>query len=99
MAVRACLPSCYLGGWTDTQGFLDPEDFEFFGGDPRAPPPQNLDDVGHLNTGQAFVKTHAKLCMEEGDQALAVPMAIDRASISQFHSMELIAFKIALEIF
>ena len=76
----------------------NPEDFEFFGGDPRAPPPQNLDYVGHLNTGQAYLQTHAKLCVEEGDQVLAVPLAIDGASISQFHSMELVAVKIALGI-
>jgi hypothetical protein len=74
------------------------EDFECFGGDPRAPPPQNLDYVGHLNTGQAFVQTHAKLCAEEGDQLLVVPLAIDGASISQFHNIELIAVKIALGI-
>jgi hypothetical protein len=36
--------------------------------------------------------------VEEGDQVLAAPLAIDGASISQFHSMELVAVKIALGI-
>ena len=70
--------------------------FSFFGGDPRAPPPPDLDYVSDLNTGQAFIKTHVILCTEAGDQALGIILYIDGASTSHFHNNDLVAVKIAL---
>lgn len=76
----------------------NPEDYAFFGGDPRAPPPKDLDYVADLNTGQAYAETHAKLCTEPGAQLLAIPIYIDGAAVSQFHDMEIVSVKIALGI-
>jgi hypothetical protein len=72
-----------------------PSNFTFFGDDLRAPPPPDLDYVSNLNTGQAFIKTHAKLCTEAGGQALGVILYIDGASTSHFHDNELVPVKIA----
>ena len=76
----------------------NPEDYCFFGGNPMAPPPKDLDYLSDLNTGKAFTETHAKLCIEPGDQVLAVPLYVDGAAFSQFHSMEILSVKIALGI-
>ena len=75
-----------------------PSDFTFFGDNPKAPPPHDLDYVSNLNTGQAFIKTHALLCTKEGDQALGLILYVDGASTSHFHDNELVAVKIALSI-
>jgi hypothetical protein len=58
-----------------------------------------LDYIEDLNTGQAYIQTHAKLITEEGQQLLPIVIYTDGTAISHFHDMELIQVKIALGIF
>jgi hypothetical protein len=75
-----------------------PEDYLFFGDDPRAPPPESLDHIADLNTGSAYLDTHHQLITQDGEQLMPIVLYIDGAAISQFHEMELVSVKISLGI-
>jgi hypothetical protein len=78
---------------------IDPGDYLFWDGDPTLGPPKNLDYVEDLNTGKAYIQTHAKLITKNGQQLLPLILYIDGTAISHFHDMELIQVKIALGIY
>ena len=78
---------------------IDPRDYLFWDGNPTLGPPKNLDYIEDLNTGKAYIETHAKLITEEGQQLLPIIIYTDGTAISHFHDMELIPVKIALGIY
>ena len=78
---------------------INPKDYLFWDGNPLQGPPENLDYVKDLNTGQAYLQTYAKLITEEGQQLLPIIIYSDGTAISHFHDMELIQVKIALGIY
>ena len=78
---------------------INPRDYLFWDGNPLQPPPENLDYIADLNTGQAYLQTYAKLITEEGQQLLPVIIYTDGTAVSHFHDMEIIQVKIALGIF
>ena len=74
-------------------------DYLLFDDNPRAPPPEELTYVADVNTGKAFLETHAALIdPATRKQILLCPFYIDGASVSQFHQMEVLAVKIGLGI-
>ena len=81
-----------------TDPCIDPSDYLFWDGDPLSGPPPNLDYVADLNTGQAYLQTHAKLIDKEGRQQLMPLVAyFDGTAVTHFHDMEIIQVVIALE--
>ena len=76
------------------------DDFLFFGDDPLAPPPNPITQIGDINTGTSYLKSHSKLITKPGRQIL-VPIigCIDGAVAGQFEKMEITAFKFTLGIF
>jgi hypothetical protein len=49
---------------------INPSDYLFWDGNSLSGPPPNLNYVADLNTGQAYVQTHAKLIDKEGHRQL-----------------------------
>ena len=94
--------------WSDAKMVLqslltDPrikdEDYLFWGNDPLAPP-QNVDYVGDLITGRAYIETYNKLITRPGEQVLLpTPLYIDGATTGQFADLPITAVKISLGIF
>ena len=78
---------------------IDPRDYLYWDRDPTKGPPEDLDYVEDLNTGQAYIQTHATLITEEGQVLLPIIIYTDGTAVSHFHDMELIQVKIALGIF
>ncbi len=78
---------------------INPKDYLFWDGIPTNPPPKNLDYIKDLNTGQAYLQTHARLITKEGQQLLPIIIYTDGTAVSHFHNMEIIQVKIALGIF
>lgn len=78
---------------------INPKDYLFWDGIPTNPPPENLDYIKDLNTGQAYLQTHAILITKEGQQLLPIIIYTDGTAVSHFHNMEIIQVKIALGIF
>lgn len=66
---------------------------------PLARPPKTIDVIKDLNTGRAYLDTHAKLIDPEGREAL-LPVVIyfDGTAVSHFHDMEITQVSIALGI-
>ena len=77
---------------------VNPQDYLFWDRNPLQGPPDDLDYVKDLNTGQAYLQTHAILITEEGQQLLPIIIYTDGTAVSHFHDMELIQVKIALGI-
>ena len=94
--------------WTDAKDVItslltDPRikdsDYLFFEDDPFAPPP-DLNYVGDLNTGKAYLETYNKLITKPGKQVLLpTPLYVDGAVTGQFSDLPIAAVKIALGIF
>ena len=78
---------------------IKPQNYLFWDGNPLQPPPEDLDYIADLNTGQAYLQTYAKLITTEGQQLLPVVIYTDGTAVSHFHDMEIIQVKIALGIF
>ncbi len=78
---------------------LTPEDYQFFGDNPLAPPPEDLDYVGDCITGDAYVDTHQELIKEPNHQLMGVIFYIDGAVTGQFAHLPVIAVKMSLTIF
>ena len=74
-------------------------DYLYFDRNPLAPPPENLDYVADLNTGNAFYTTYHVLVTEEGQQTMPVTIYSDGTAVSHFHDMEIMQVNIALGIF
>ena len=78
---------------------LEAEDFDFFNDDPLAPPPDDLDCIGNLNTGSGYAATHKELIKEANQQLLGCPFYIDGAVTGQFSDLPVTAVKFSLTIF
>ena len=75
------------------------QDYLFFDGDPFAPPPENLDYIGDLNTGLAYTETWKHLITKPGRQVLLpIVLYIDGACTRQFNNLPITALKMALGI-
>ena len=76
---------------------IEPGDYLFWDGNPLNGPPESLDYVADLNTGLAYLETHAKLIDKDGRQQL-MPVVIyfDGTAVSHFHDMEITQVNIAL---
>ena len=77
---------------------IEPQDYLLWNHNPLAKPPKDLDYVGDLNTGQAYIQTHAKLITKKGQQLLPIILYCDGTPVSHFHDLEIIQVKIALGI-
>ena len=78
---------------------LAPQDFDFFDENPLAPPPNDLDCVGNLNTGSGFMATHKEMTEGEDEQLLGTVMCIDGAVTGQFSDLPVTAVKFSLTLF
>jgi hypothetical protein len=58
-----------------------------------------LDYVQDLNTGQAYIQTHATLITEKGQVVLPLILYADGTAVSHVHDMELTQVKMTLGIF
>ena len=76
---------------------IEPGDYLLWDGNPIIGPPESLDYVAELNTGLAYLETHAKLIDKDGRQQL-MPVVIyfDGTAVSHFHDMEITQVNIAL---
>ena len=108
---RIILPSskaCVNIVWTDAKECIksiltDPRikanDYIFNGNNPFAPP-ENLNYVGDLHTGKAYMETYKRLITDPTRQILLpCPLYIDGAATGQFSDHELVPVKISLGIF
>ncbi len=91
---KACIRSLL----TDPR--ISDEDYLFFGNDPHAPPPDNLDYIGDLNTGEAYIQTYHKL-IKHPDRQILLPVIfyIDGAVTGQFSDLPVTAVKFTFGIF
>ena len=68
-----------------TDPCLKPDDFLFFDDDPFAPPPNRIEMLGDINTGDAYIKTYKKLITKPGRQLLVpIMFYIDGAVTGQY---------------
>jgi hypothetical protein len=92
--------------WNDAQMVIQslltdpriaPNDYLFFEDDPFAPPPEGLDYIADLNTGQSYIATHKALITKPGKQILLLtPLHIDGAATGHFVDLPITPVKIAL---
>jgi len=87
------------------QSFLtDPritdEDYLFFDDDPFAPPPDNLDYIGDLNTVRSYIETYNALIKDPSKEILLpVVFYADAAVTGQFVALSVTAVQFLLVIF
>lgn len=78
---------------------FEPEDYLFFGDDPRAKPPEQMVWLEDLNTGDAHLRTYETLVTDPQRQVLLpIVMYMDGATTGQFSELPVTALKIALGI-
>ena len=75
---------CTLSLLTDPR--LKDEDYLFWGDNPFAPPPESVEHIEDLNTGEAHLKSHKEMITKPNQILLMVPMCIDGATTGQFGS-------------
>ena len=74
-------------------------DWLYFDDDPFAPPPDNLQYVKDINTGEAYLETYRKLITKPDRQILVgLPLYIDGAVTGQFNKLQVTALKMSLGI-
>ena len=88
---------CILSLLTDPR--LKDEDYLFWGDNPFAPPPESVEYIEDLNTGEAHLKTHKEMITKPNQILLMVPMYIDGATTGQFSDLPITALKLTLGIF
>jgi len=75
------------------------KDYLFFGNDPFAPPPANLDYIEDLNTGLSYTETYRRLITKPDKQILLpTPMYIDGAVTGQFANLPITILKMTIGI-
>ena len=76
-------------------------DYLFFDDNPFARPPENLDYIGDLNTGQAYIDTWEDLIGEEGTNKVLLPIIfyLDGAVTGQFDNLPVEALQFSFGIF
>lgn len=72
------------------------EDFLYFEDNPFAPPPDDLDYIGDVNTGKAYIETHKKLITKPNQILVGIPLYIDGAVTGQFDKLQVEALKMTL---
>ena len=72
------------------------EDFLYFDNDPFAPPPEDLDHIGDVNTGKAYIETYKKLITKPNQILVGIPLYIDGAVTGQFDKLQVEALKMTL---
>ena len=79
------------------------EDYNFFGDDPLAPPPDELDYVADAVTGSAFTETYKVLVGDSGrkkkEQLMGVIFYVDGAATGQFANLPVTLVKMSLTCF
>ena len=75
------------------------EDYLFHNDDPFLPPPADLNVIGDLNTGTAFLESHKKLVVGPKDVPMALVLEIDGTVTGQFDNCPITAMKMSLGIF
>jgi len=76
------------------------DDYCFFENDPFAPPPDNLDYIGDLNTGQSYKKTYHELIKDPSKEILLpIVFYMDGAVTGQFVGLPVTAVQFSLGIF
>ena len=78
---------------------LEAKDFDFFNNDPLAPPPDELDYIGNINTGSGFKDTYDALIQGEKSNLLGMPFYIDDAVTGVFSDLPVTAVQVSLTIF
>jgi hypothetical protein len=77
---------------------INAKDYLFWGRDPLAPPPEEVETIKDLNTGQAYLQTYPVLVTEEGQALMPSILYADGTAVSHFHDMEIIQVNMALGI-
>lgn len=72
------------------------EDFLYFDDNPFAPPPEDLEYIEDVNTGEAFIKTHKRLITKPNQILVGIPLYIDGAVTGQFDKLQVEALKMTL---
>ena len=76
------------------------DDYLFFDNNPLAPPPEDLDYLGDINTGAAHIEMHKKLITDPEKEILVpVLLYIDGAVTGQFENLQIEALQMTLGIF
>ena len=74
------------------------DDYLFFDNNPLAAPPENVDLLNDLNTGDAYLKSYNKWITKPNQVALPIVFYIDGAVTGQFSSLPVTPLKIGLGI-
>ena len=88
---------CMLQLLTDPR--ITDDHYHFFNDDPNAPPPEDLEYVADIPTGDAFLDTYNVLCKGRKKQLLGVIFYIDAAVTGQFAALPVLILKMSLTIF
>ena len=87
---------CIISILTDPR--LQDDDYLFWGDNPFAPPPETVDYLEDLNTGEAYLKTYKEMITKPNQILLMVPMYIDGATTGQFSDLPITPLKLTLGI-
>ncbi len=79
---------------------IQQKDYLFWGDNPFAPPPERLNYIKDLNTGQCYIESWKRLITKPGKQVLLpTPMYFDGCATMQFVDRPITAVRFALGIF
>lgn len=73
-------------------------DFLYFDNNPFNPPPDNLDYIGDIHTGEGYIETHKRLITKPNQILVPIPLYIDGAVTGQFDKLQITALKMTLGI-
>lgn len=75
------------------------DDFSFHDNNPFAKPPEGLDYISDLSTGEAYRQGHKKYVTKPNQIGVGIQWYIDGAVTGQFENLEIIALKMSLSVF
>jgi hypothetical protein len=79
---------------------IQDSDYLFHDDDPFSPPPSNLDYVGDINTGKAYLESYHKFILDsESEVLLPFIFYIDGAATGQFANLPITPLKVTFGIF
>jgi hypothetical protein len=78
---------------------LRDKDFAFFDNDPLAPPPDDLDYIQDMNTGEAYINGYKEYVTKPNQIGVGIQWYIDGAVTGQFDNLSITALKMSLSIF
>ena len=87
---------CVVSLLTDPR--FEDEDYLFWDDDPYAKPPEKIEYLGDLNTGDAYLETHKKMITKPNQILVPICMYIDAANSGQFSDLPITALKMSLGI-